>query len=140
MSQLDKKKQEMAKKMLGIQQSNENRKYGELIIQTNKVQSKLIFAIILNSRSSNKKYHDELSGKTLGSLIFTSQACIQWPQNILDKLNEYKNDRDKLAHKMYTPKKLTLSECERALVRGRKILVLLDKFILSFSSPSQPAL
>ncbi len=127
MNQLEKKKQEIAKKMIGFQRGSEYRKYGELILQANKIQFLLIAAIILNSRCLSKKYCDELSTKTLGSLIIISQSCIPWATDALAKLNKYNLNRNRLAHKMYTPKKLTLSDCDKTLTGGKNIIVLLTK-------------
>ncbi len=119
----------MAKKMLGAQKGNENKKYGELILQTNEVQSRLAAAIILNSSCPDKKYSERIIGMTMGSLITLAQACILLSIRDLALLKEYKKDRDKLAHKMYTSNKLYPSDCIKVLSRGEEILALLEKVI-----------
>jgi hypothetical protein len=129
MNQLERKKKEMARKMLGVQQGNENRKYGELILQTNEVQFKLATVIILNSFCPDKKYCEELLGMTSSPLIALTQACVKLSINDLSMLREYFKARNKLSHKMYTSKRLTISECTKVLADGEKILALLNKLI-----------
>jgi hypothetical protein len=129
MKNLEKKKKEMAEKMLGLQKGSENKKYGEFILQTNKVQYKLNTAIMLNSVCLDKKYCDQLLGLTMGSLITVAQACISFSEEDLEMLRKYVEARNKLSHKMFTLKHLNVSECTKALESGEKIIIKLDKLI-----------
>ncbi len=48
---------------------------------------------------------------------------------MVDKLRKYKNERNRLAHKMYSSKKLTKEECELAIKDGELLLKTLKGFL-----------
>ncbi len=101
-----------------------NSKYGEFIVQTNEVHFWLSLLILTRSHIPNKKFLDYLLSLTLGSLIGHFRVCAKnnIPEtNLLGYLDKYKKYRDRLAHKMISPKKLTEKECNQAIKLGKKL-------------------
>lgn len=109
----------------------ENATYGELIIQTNKVQQALIKIIGDRIFTIEKNTISHLEEKEFGPLIyyFRITAKDKYDLSIVKMLFKYKTFRNKLAHKMYTNKRLTTKECEKAIKLGNKILKKIVKFI-----------
>jgi len=103
-----------------------NQKYGELIIQTNLIQASLISFIIYFFKAADKEFKEHLERAGLGTLIDYFAICLDEPSSsIMKELKDYKKYRDRLAHKMFTEKKLSKDECELALELGNKIRELL---------------
>ena len=105
--------------------SVENAKYGELIKQTNEVQFLLARVVLLRSTFVDKDYQNLLERATFGTLINLFKACAQATPSmygLLSQLQQYKTYRDRLAHKMFSAKKLTPTECKDTLILGRYIL------------------
>jgi len=99
-----------------------NQKYGELVIQTNLIQTALISFIIYFSRITDKEFKEHIERAGLGTLINFFAICLDEPSSsVIKELREYKKYRDRLAHKMFTEKKLSEDECELALSLGNKI-------------------
>jgi len=115
-----------------------NSKYGEFIIQTNEVQYFLILLIRLKINFFNNKLEKYLEELTLGKLMKLFEVFIssQKELSLLKNFVLYNQLRNKLAHKMYTEKKLTEKECELAIKLGENILVEL-KYLLKLTSPKK---
>lgn len=112
--------------MVRAQIGRESQKYGEFIKQTNEVQYLLALVILRQSTFVDDDYVDWLSEKAgLGTLINLYRASAKHSVSsfaLFKQLKQYKKDRDRLAHKMFTPKKLTPTECETSIHLGDKIL------------------
>lgn len=110
-----------------------NSKYGEFIIQTNSVQFHLVWLIRRRTRSGliSKKLIKYLEGLTLGNLINYFRICAQdsTELSLADDLELYSNKRNKLAHKMYTENKLTITECVSSMRLGKNLLSKLEMLI-----------
>lgn len=118
-------KKRLAKSIIQGQINYENQKYGEFIKQTNEVQTILTVVIIMRSSIPDKSYTDNLYTKELGGLINLFQACAPrtpFAYALFLKLKKYQNDRNRLAHKMFSDKKLTPAECDEAISSGEYIL------------------
>jgi len=64
-----------------------------------------------------------------GPLITLYQACCgSTPRMLalLRELKDYQDKRNRLAHKMFSEKRLTPKECGRSLARGKEIIQVLD--------------
>lgn len=118
--------------MVEQSQIGKNSKYGEFIIQTNKIQFLLIGLISLRVCCPDKKNKNELAQLTLGSLIVCFRICAKNPAELelVKDLEDYKKMRNKLAHKMFTDKKLTTKECELAIEMGNELITVLRKIII----------
>ena len=130
MNNVDTLKKRMAQSMVRGQINLENQKYGEFIKQTNEVQVFLAVVILKKSSLPDNDYMENLFGKEFGPLISLFQACA--PRTItsyqlLLKLKKYQKDRNRLAHKMFSSKKLTPTECDAAIKEGELILIILRK-------------
>ncbi len=80
---------------------------------------------MLRSGFIDKNYLDLLERATFGTLINLFKACARPTASmhkLLLQLQQYKKDRDKLAHKMFSAEKLTPIECKNAIVLGEDIL------------------
>ncbi len=120
---LDERKRQIAEKMTIGQQMLENSKYGEFIIQTNKVQMYLTLLVFQRASFPSKKLLRYLERLQLGNLIeYFGINAPSSEANLLNGLRNYKDSRDALAHQMYTDKKLTARECEISLKLGQFIL------------------
>jgi hypothetical protein len=102
----------------------DNATYGKFILQTNKVQYYLAKLIFLRSFEPHKSFEKYLERLQLGQLISYMNICARTKldMDLLSKLTNYKDRRDALAHKMFTSKKLTVSECEQAIKQGDIII------------------
>jgi len=109
-----------------------NRKYGELIIQSNEIQLYLILYIKLTAIKINKKLSKDIEKATLGSLINYYQLCIKTEEekSLVKGLSMYNESRNSLAHKMFTEKKLTDRECEISIELGDTLLIMLKNLIM----------
>lgn len=124
--------EKLIKEMIFAKKADENRKFGEFIIQSNEIQFYLSKVILLNSSYPDKKYKEFLERAELGTLIHVFCSCAdnkQLESMIIPKLRKYKNERNKLAHKMYSSEKLTKKECEDAINDGKIILKCLNLFL-----------
>ena len=101
-----------------------NAKYGEFIIQANEVHFYLVKLIFLRSFDQGKGFEKILEGAQLGHLIGYLRVCAKTDSDIvlLELISDYKDKRNALAHKMFTNKKLTPQECEKALKLGKRII------------------
>lgn len=61
--------------LIASKRAEENRKYGEFIIQTNEVQFLLSFIVLKRTSLPDKKYIEDLEKSELGILIKLFQAC-----------------------------------------------------------------
>jgi hypothetical protein len=122
-------RQKFIKAMIAASKSEEHRKYGKLILQTNEVQFYLSLIISVRSASPHKDFCDYLyTGAELGALINLFNACsksIQGAGYIVSKLRAYNQKRNRLAHKMYSVAKLTTDECVKATEEGDEIIKIL---------------
>lgn len=111
----------------------ENSNYGEFIIQSNEVQLYLILLLEFRSFRPDKSLYDNLERLELGNLIGLFRVCVKNTSELvlISYLNRYKNQRNKLAHKMFTQKKLTITECKLAIELGNNIIIILKKIIIS---------
>lgn len=105
-----------------------NSKYGEFIIQTNEVQLRLS-ALILLRTTQDEKISKYLEGLTLGNLINCFRICAKNPIELAfaDCLDLYNRSRNALAHKMYSKKELTETDCETSIKLGEKFLIKLKE-------------
>lgn len=137
LANMDDSTEKLAKQMAEQQAERiliyENSKYGKFIIQTNEVQFYLIHIILLRSSVPNKKFWTYLEELTLGSLIgcFHVAAKNQPEVILVNQLEKYNKSRNKLAHKMFTDKKLTEEECESSIQVGEKMLANLKRILES---------
>ena len=127
----DKIKKEFIEELVQNQANLENQKYGEFIKQTGEVQLFLALAVLQYSSFPDKGYIDHLFDRAeLGTLIGLFQACAKkQPASYLLvlSLKRYNEHRRRLAHKMFSSKKLTPVECEAAIIEGKHILTMLRK-------------
>jgi hypothetical protein len=129
MSKTEEVKKKIVDRMVKAKENFKNQKYGEFIIQTNNIQFYLLNLILLRSGFLDNDYKNYVERATLGQLIFLFCACINKNTKeilLIPKLKEYQEKRNKLAHKMYTLKKLTMPECEQAIKDGEKLEKALD--------------
>ncbi len=116
----------------------ENSKYGELILQTNEVQFYVSTVVILKCSLPDKSYEDYLyEGAELGTLINLFNASsrdIENSYNIICKLREYNRQRNRLAHKMNSNRRLTFDECKKTIADGEEILKDLKGILKKISS------
>jgi len=124
-------KELLIKRMLKQRYILRNSKYGQFIIQTNEVQSHLILLILLRTALPNEKLHKYLERMTLGSLINCFRICIKNSDELtlVNFLKSYNKGRITLAHRMYTKKRLTETNCELSIKSGEKLLTKLKKLI-----------
>jgi hypothetical protein len=117
--------------MVESQLAVENSKYGQFIIQTNEVQFYLNLVVLLRTYAPNKKIRDYLERLELGNLIGCFRICTKNPTELAlaDALNNYKDSRNALAHKMFTNRKLTVKECELSIELGKELLIGLKRII-----------
>ncbi len=101
-----------------------NSKYGELIVQANRVQYYLTKLVLLRSLDPSGAFEKELGRLQLGHLIGYLRVCAQTKEDLdlAAQVKAYKDKRDALAHRMFTAKKLTPRGCESAVKSGNKIV------------------
>lgn len=101
-----------------------NSKYGELIVQANRVQFYLTKLVLLRSLDPSRAFEDELGRLQLGHLIGYLKVCAQTKEDLdlAGQIKTYKDKRDALAHRMFTAKKLTPQASEVAVRSGDKII------------------
>jgi len=118
------KRREIAGKMINIRRNLENQKYGEFIIQTNKVQLYLILLIRLRSLDKSNVFGKHLEKLQFGQIITCFNICAKDLSEIkmVKSLKVYKGARNDLAHKMFTSEKLTIKECVMAINLGDELL------------------
>jgi len=106
-------------------------KYGQFIIQTNEVQIYLYCLILLRAPFIREEFVNRLERATLGNLINYFRICVKnsIEASLVDDLGIYNNKRNALAHKMYTNRKLTETDCESAIKLGEKLLTKLKSLI-----------
>jgi hypothetical protein len=126
MDKADKIKKKLVLSMIRGRETSENAKYGAFIKQTNEVHFFLAHVSLLRSSFIDNDYRNWLVEKAgLGTLINIFRASANKTASMYSlflQLQEYKKSRDRLAHKMFSAKKLTPTECEAALTLGKKIL------------------
>lgn len=59
-------KEELIKMLVADQKSKENKKFGEFIVQTNKVQFYLSILVLLQSSFPDKKYREDIERAEFG--------------------------------------------------------------------------
>ena len=105
--------------------AKENQKFGEFIIQANKIQAYLSTLVILRSSYADKEYMDYIERIQFGPLIALFCACAKRETGevvLIPELRKYQEKRNKLAHKIFTAKKLTQEElAEKMGVEGSYI-------------------
>ncbi|MFA6077326.1 MAG: hypothetical protein WC735_04620 [Candidatus Paceibacterota bacterium] len=131
-SDLENLKKEVVRRMVERTIEKENSKYGKFIIQTNEVQLCLVSLIHLRSFYPVESLEEQLERLELGNLITCFRICVKnIPElALVDSLKSYKDKRNKLAHKMFTDKKLTTKECESAIELGNKLIDELKKLVM----------
>lgn len=115
----------LVQSMVAAKKRAENQKFGEFIIQTNKIQFYLSQLVILRSSYADKEYMDYIERIQFGPLIALFCACAKRETGetiLIPELRKYQEKRNRLAHKMFTAKKLTKEECEKTIIEGEKIL------------------
>ncbi len=117
--------------MMAQQRIVRNSKYGEFIIQSNEIQFYLVFFIKLTATKINKKFSKDIESSTLGTLISYFQLCIKTDDEklLIGGLLKYNESRNSLAHKMFTNKRLTESECKVSIELGDMLLIMLKELI-----------
>ena len=124
-------KELLVKRMIEQTRILRHSKYGQFIIQTNEVQFYLISLIFLRTILPSKKLKQYLERLTLGNLINCFRICVKnsVEASLVDGLEIYNNKRNALAHKMYTNKKLTETDCTLSIKLGEKLLTKLKSLI-----------
>lgn len=129
-------KRKLAKSIIAGRKGEENKKFGEFIIQSNEIQFYLSNLLLFRSSYPDKKYRENIERAQFGNLIDLFCACAKaktYEFILIPKLRMYISKRNRLAHKMYTADKLTKEDCEVAIKEGEKILkglnILMDKEI-----------
>lgn len=125
MSNIEENKKKIIERLILNQRKNENSKYGEFIIQTNKVQFYLVLLILTKAIRPNKKLKNNLERLELGHLIGYFRVCAKSSDEValIQSLEKYKDSRNALAHRMFIKdKKLTIRECELSIQLGEEIL------------------
>ena len=124
-------KELLVKRMIEQTRILRHSKYGQFIIQTNEVQFYLISLIFLRTILPSKKLKQYLERLTLGNLINCFRICVKnsVEASLVDGLEIYNNKRNALAHKMYTNKKLTETDCKLSIKLGEKLLTKLKSLI-----------
>ncbi len=123
-------KHKIVKRLVKGKELQTNSKYGEFIIQTNKVQWLLVLQILSRAPNPNDELKKVLEIFTFGPLISAFRICAyatSEEEKIIDLLAKYKGARDALAHKMFTDRRLTPRECITAIKIGNKIIKYLTK-------------
>ncbi len=117
-------KEKFTERILEESRTRDNAKYGEFILQTNDVLRYLVGFIFLRSFTLNESFKKHLEESQMGALISYLNVCARIGSDfaLMAKLKDYKKKRDALAHKMFTDKKLTVNECEKAIKAGDKII------------------
>lgn len=85
----------------------------------------LIFWILCRAPRVGKKLEKQLLEEyTFGNLInYATPMAHTWTEiSLVNALIEYKNSRNKLAHKMFTDDELTVGECAMSIKLGHEIL------------------
>lgn len=101
----------------------QNSKYGQLVIQANEIQLWLTLLFTLRATTHTKKFFEYLQQLQFGSIINGFKICSNSDEKSLaNDLKSYSKNRNKLAHKMYTEKRLTETECESSIKLGEKLL------------------
>lgn len=131
MTSLDKLKRRMVASTVRAKKNLENQKYGEFIVQTNKVQVLLALAVLRRSSLPDKPYIEYLFERAefgvLIGLFQTSAPKTFASYKLLLALKRYNEIRRRLAHKMYSPKRLTPEDCTSAILEGEAILMVLRR-------------
>ncbi len=130
MSDAEETRKKFVQFIIKNQRIRDNSKYGEFIIQTNEVQLWLSFIILIRTTHRTKQLKNNLENAEFGKLIGYFLVCLKTTDlNLLKTLNTYKTDRNALAHKMFTNKKLTVKQCEKAIELGNELLKLLKNMV-----------
>ena len=128
-----KTKKDLIKKLMTIAKEQEDAKFGKLIIQTNEVHYYLSCIVLINSALPDKDYEDYLfEASELGALINLFNAASKrlfMAGQLIPKLKKYNKNRNKLAHKMFSNKRLTEKECLGTLTEGEEIIKSLKMLI-----------
>jgi hypothetical protein len=106
-------------------------KYGEFLIQANKLKWYLALVIIMKISRTTNEIKRHLERMTLGNLIVLFDEYARTPGEIelLGSLKIYKDSRDFLAQKMFTTDKINVKECEIALQLGSLIIFSLENIL-----------
>jgi hypothetical protein len=119
--------------MVHAQQNFDNQKYGEFIIQTNRVQFYLTLLIQLRCFVVDDEFRKHLERSQFGQLIGYFNVCARDSSELktVEGLRIYNESRNALAHKMFTDKKLSTKECVASIEVGdsliRYLIILIDK-------------
>lgn len=120
---------EFVNKLVEMAKTDEHKKYGKLILQTNEVHWYLGMIIVVRSGAPDDDYQDYVyTGAELGMLINLFNASSKGllvAGHLISELKKYNRQRNRLAHKMFSTKKLTLTECEKTIQEGEKIVEML---------------
>lgn len=121
----EKIKEKLIQAMVRNQQAKESQKFGEFIIQSNNIQFYLSNLVILRSSYPDKEYIEKIESGTLGQIINLFCACAKKETGefiLIPKLRKYNKIRNKFAHKIHSPAKLTKDELQNAVSIGNDIL------------------
>lgn len=103
----------------------ESQKFGDFIIQANKIQFYLSNLILLRSSYPDKEYIEKIESGTLGQIINLFCACAKRENGeiiLIPKLRKHNKIRNKFAHKIHTPSILKKDELQNAVLLGNEIL------------------
>jgi hypothetical protein len=103
----------------------ESQKFGDFIIQANKIQFYLSNLVILRSSYCDKEYLDKIESGILGQIINLFCSCAKTETGeflLIPKLRKHNKIRNKFAHKIHSPTKLTKDELQSAVLLGNDIL------------------
>jgi hypothetical protein len=117
--------------LLKQKKQEDNSKFGEFILQTNEVQFYISVIIFFRTFNPTKQLLKDLQSLTLGQLIKSFRMCIRSETELalINNLEIYNQKRNTLAHKMFSHKRLSLTECKIQIEKGNKILSILSKLL-----------
>lgn len=121
----DRTNEKLIKIFISAKKAEENRKFGEFIVQSNRIQFYLSTLLLFRSSFADKKYIEYIENTLFSNLIHLFCACAKKETGealLIPRLRKYNDERNRLAHKMYTTKKLTKEECQKAIKGGEQIL------------------
>ncbi len=124
-------KEKIIERMAEDRRIHENSKYGELIIQANKVHLYLQWLVLARSTVPSKKLMERLEILQFRDLIgcFHGHAKNKEELNLICSLDIYRENRNRLAHKMFTNKKLSPKECDQSIQLGNNIIKSLNNLL-----------
>lgn len=121
----EKFKKEYIKVQIRNRQALQNQKFGDFIIQANKIQFYLSRIVILRSSYPDKEYLNKIESDTLGQIINLFCACANKDNKeylLIPKLRSHNKIRNKFAHKVLITTFPTEKELKDAVDLGNGLM------------------